>query len=287
MCVGNIEDETRWTIEGIKRILALEGADLTRCRESDRLSSKTRATSGATTRCSRSTSRTGGSAAPRSRRAPSSSARSKWTQSRTNRDAAEQADAKCVRQGWHNEEGDESMLRLLGRNTSGNVQKVIFLLEELGAPYAREDYGRQFNNTQDAAYLKLNPNGKVPTLVDGDTVIWESNTILRYLAAKHEKDALYPTDPAARTAGRALDGLAAGCRQLPLRAGVQGFEEGGERARARPSRPTPRSWRRSSRSWTARWRARRGSRARTSPSPTSRWVRSCTAAWTSRSRCRR
>ena len=91
------------------------------------------------------------------------------------------------------------MLRLLGRNTSGNVQKVIFLLEELGTPYSREDYGRQFNNTQDAAYLKLNPNGKVPTLVDGDTVIWESNTILRYLAAKHKKDTLYPTEPAART----------------------------------------------------------------------------------------
>lgn len=91
------------------------------------------------------------------------------------------------------------MLRLLGRNTSGNVQKVIFLLEEMGTPYTREDYGRQFNNTQDAAYLKLNPNGKVPTLVDGDTVIWESNTILRYLAAKHKKESLYPSELAART----------------------------------------------------------------------------------------
>ncbi|MGH6893295.1 MAG: glutathione S-transferase family protein [Dongiaceae bacterium] len=91
------------------------------------------------------------------------------------------------------------MLRLLGRNTSGNVQKVIFLLEELGTPYAREDYGRQFNNTQDAAYLKLNPNGKVPTLVDGDTVVWESNTILRYLCNKLKKEVLYPADPAART----------------------------------------------------------------------------------------
>ena len=90
------------------------------------------------------------------------------------------------------------MLRLLGRNTSGNVQKVLFVLEELGIPYNREDYGRQFNNTG-GDYLKLNPNGKVPTLVDGDTVIWESNTILRYLATKHRKDTLYPTDPAART----------------------------------------------------------------------------------------
>ena len=91
------------------------------------------------------------------------------------------------------------MLRLLGRNTSGNVQKVIFLLEELATPYTREDYGRQFNNTQDAAYLKLNPNGKVPTLVDGDVVIWESNTILRYLASKAKNEGLYPTGLAART----------------------------------------------------------------------------------------
>jgi glutathione S-transferase len=75
------------------------------------------------------------------------------------------------------------MYKLLGRQTSGNVQKVLFMLEELGARYKREDYGRQFENTQTAEYKSLNPTSKVPTLVDGDTVIWESNTILRYLAA--------------------------------------------------------------------------------------------------------
>ncbi|TIN20445.1 MAG: glutathione S-transferase family protein [Mesorhizobium sp.] len=75
------------------------------------------------------------------------------------------------------------MYKLLGRQTSGNVQKVLFMLEELGAPYKREDYGRQFENTQTAEYKALNPTSKVPTLVDGGTVIWESNTILRYLAA--------------------------------------------------------------------------------------------------------
>jgi glutathione S-transferase len=74
------------------------------------------------------------------------------------------------------------MYRLLGRQTSGNVQKVIFMFEELGTPYTREDYGRQFENTQTAEYKALNPTSKVPTLVDGSTVIWESNTILRYLA---------------------------------------------------------------------------------------------------------
>lgn len=77
------------------------------------------------------------------------------------------------------------MLRLLGRSTSGNVQKVIFFLEEVGLSYVREDYGRQFGNTTTDAYRKLNPNSKVPTLIDGDVVIWESNTILRYLAALH------------------------------------------------------------------------------------------------------
>lgn len=74
-------------------------------------------------------------------------------------------------------------LKLLGRATSGNVQKVIFCLEELGIDYVREDYGRQFGNTATAEYGALNPTRKVPTLVDGELVVWESNTILRYLAA--------------------------------------------------------------------------------------------------------
>lgn len=92
------------------------------------------------------------------------------------------------------------MLKILGRGTSGNVQKVVWLLEELGQTFSREDYGRQFNNTQTEAYLAMNPSGKVPTLVDGDVVVWESNTILRYLAAKLPGGAaLYPADPAARS----------------------------------------------------------------------------------------
>lgn len=90
------------------------------------------------------------------------------------------------------------MYRLLGRSTSGNVQKVIWLLEEMGQPYSREDYGRQFGNTLDAAYLKLNPHGKVPTLIDGSVVVWESNSILRYIANKAGTP-LYPTDPTGRS----------------------------------------------------------------------------------------
>ena len=77
------------------------------------------------------------------------------------------------------------MIRILGRQTSGNVQKVLFLLEEIGQKYVREDYGRQFNNTNTDAYRRLNPTMKVPTMVDGDVSSWESHTILRYLAATH------------------------------------------------------------------------------------------------------
>jgi glutathione S-transferase len=90
------------------------------------------------------------------------------------------------------------MYRLLGRQTSGNVQKVLFMLEEIGAKYEREDYGRLFENTQTAEYKALNPTSKVPTLVDGDTVIWESNTILRYLSASNG-NALNGATPAETT----------------------------------------------------------------------------------------
>lgn len=74
------------------------------------------------------------------------------------------------------------MIKVLGRKTSGNVQKVLFLLEEAGIAYEREDYGRLFENTKTDEYLAMNPTSKVPTVIDGDAVIWESNTILRYLA---------------------------------------------------------------------------------------------------------
>jgi glutathione S-transferase len=94
--------------------------------------------------------------------------------------------------------GRKDVIRLLGRQTSGNVQKVIFCLEELQVPYIREDYGRQFGNTLTDEYRKLNPNAKVPTLIDGDLVIWESHTILRYLAAVGGP-ALTGATPAERT----------------------------------------------------------------------------------------
>ena len=77
------------------------------------------------------------------------------------------------------------MLRILGRRTSSNVQKVLWVATELGIPFEREDYGGSFGRNHEPDYLRLNPNGLVPTVLDGDLVLWESNSICRYLANKH------------------------------------------------------------------------------------------------------
>lgn len=87
------------------------------------------------------------------------------------------------------------MLKILGRANSANVQKVLWACEEMGVPFEREDFGGAFGRTKDADYVALNPNSVVPTLVDGDFVLWESNACVRYLAAKHGSGGLCPIDP--------------------------------------------------------------------------------------------
>ena len=91
------------------------------------------------------------------------------------------------------------MRQLLGRANSSNVMKVIWLLEEMGLPYERKDVGGKFGGTDTPEYRAMNPNGVVPTLVEGDFVLWESNVILRYLAASHEQGSrFWPRDLHAR-----------------------------------------------------------------------------------------
>ncbi|MFN7635271.1 MAG: glutathione S-transferase [Acetobacteraceae bacterium] len=90
------------------------------------------------------------------------------------------------------------MLRILGKATSINVRKVLWTCAEIGRPFIREDWGNGFADTSAPTFLALNPNGLVPVLVDGETVLWESNTICRYLAAVAERSDLLPTSPAAR-----------------------------------------------------------------------------------------
>ena len=84
------------------------------------------------------------------------------------------------------------MLKILGRNNSSNVQKVLWALGELELEYSREDVGGPFGGNRETDYLVMNPNGLVPTLVDGDTVLWESNVIVRYLARKYAPNSLLP-----------------------------------------------------------------------------------------------
>lgn len=93
------------------------------------------------------------------------------------------------------------MLKVLGRNNSSNVQKVLWCLDELGLPFEREDVGGAFGRNRDPGYLALNPNGLIPTLVDAGRVLWESNTILRYLAASYDTGELWEPDPARRAVG--------------------------------------------------------------------------------------
>ncbi len=89
-------------------------------------------------------------------------------------------------------------IKIWGRANSGNVKKVLIVADELNIPYERIDAGMQFGIVDTPEYRKLNPNGRVPTIEDGDFVLWESNSICRYLAMKYDGEALYPKDPATR-----------------------------------------------------------------------------------------
>jgi glutathione S-transferase len=86
------------------------------------------------------------------------------------------------------------MLTIWGRANSINVQKVLWCCGELGLDFCRIDAGREFGVNSSAEYRRLNPNGLVPTIEDDGYVLWESNVIVRYLAAKHGAEHLYPTD---------------------------------------------------------------------------------------------
>lgn len=87
------------------------------------------------------------------------------------------------------------MLKIWGRNTSSNVQKVIWALGEMKLPFDRIDVGGAFGKTKDPSYLAINPNSLVPTLEEEDGfTLWESNSIVRYLAAKHADRTLEPAD---------------------------------------------------------------------------------------------
>lgn len=87
------------------------------------------------------------------------------------------------------------MLKIWGRNTSSNVQKAMWALGELNIECERIDVGGPFGKNNEAPYLAMNPNGVVPTLEEEDGfILWESNSIVRYLAGKHGQGTLEPKD---------------------------------------------------------------------------------------------
>jgi glutathione S-transferase len=90
------------------------------------------------------------------------------------------------------------MLRILGRASSINVRKVLWACAEFNIPFAREDWGNGFQPTDAPQFLSLNPNAMVPVIQDGDFTLWESNSIIRYLANRYGDAALYPAEAQAR-----------------------------------------------------------------------------------------
>lgn len=86
------------------------------------------------------------------------------------------------------------MITVWGRRNSVNVQKVLWALEELDVPYSRENVGGSFGGNRDADFLAMNPMGLVPVVRDGDVTMFESNAIVRYLAARFRPGLLRPTE---------------------------------------------------------------------------------------------
>jgi len=97
-------------------------------------------------------------------------------------------------------------LRIWGRMNSINVQKVVWTARELGLEFERIDAGGAFGGNRTPEYLRMNPNGKIPVIDDDGFVLWESNAIVRYLAAKHGTGTLWPNDLRQRAdADRGMD----------------------------------------------------------------------------------
>lgn len=94
---------------------------------------------------------------------------------------------------------NQHKLTIWGRANSVNVQKVLWCLAELDLAYERIDAGMQFGKNDQPDYLAMNPNGRVPTLVDGDYVLWESNSVMRYLCMAYGGGSpIYPVEPKPR-----------------------------------------------------------------------------------------
>ncbi len=91
-----------------------------------------------------------------------------------------------------------SMIKVLGKSSSINVRKVLWLCAEMDLVCENEQWGSGFRRTDAPDFLALNPNAMVPVIQDGPFVLWESNTICRYLASRQGRHDLLPEDPQGR-----------------------------------------------------------------------------------------
>ena len=91
------------------------------------------------------------------------------------------------------------MLRVFGRRSAFNVQKVMWALGEVGVPYEHVDAGGSVGGLDTPEFLAMNPHGRIPVIVDGSATLWESHTIIRHLAAAYGGAPLWPADPAERS----------------------------------------------------------------------------------------
>lgn len=129
------------------------------------------------------------------------------------------------------------MILVHGRASSSNVQKVLWILDEIGLASERIDRGGAFGGLDDPAYRALNPNGRVPTVVDGGLVMWESNAILRHYARIHPAAELWPADPVDAVHADIMMDWTTTTLWPPLRDAYQAVE----RRRLSPDDPTVRA----------------------------------------------
>lgn len=86
------------------------------------------------------------------------------------------------------------MIEIWGRRNASNVMPVMWAVGELGLAHVRHDVGGSFGGLDDPAYRALNPNRRIPTLVDGDLVVFESNAVVRALSRRYGAGSLLPDD---------------------------------------------------------------------------------------------
>jgi len=184
------------------------------------------------------------------------------------------------------------MLRIWGRLSSINVQKVVWCARELHLDHERIDIGNQKGELDTEAYVRLNPNRLIPVIEDfRDTdvagepfVLWESNAIVRYLCARYGEDTLWPSDVKARaSADRWMDWQTTTFSPAMVQAFLQLVRTPADKRDESVTRPSSRNrasapsrWRRCS---TTRWKAASSSVAIASRWPTSRWPARRTAGW--------